>query len=173
MTGMTHPLVLQLRFTRSEFLRGLEGVTSEEARKRFLPMNCIAWNVGHLAWQEQRYWLTRAQDRVLLPQLNEEFRYGAPGSTPGLEEIRKAWHEITEACDPWLDRLTTETLQEAAVIDGDPSAYIFGSLLLRTIYHYWYHTGENQAIRQMLGHTGLPDFVGDIDIEAPYVREQP
>lgn len=34
-----HPLVLQLRFTRREFQRALEGVTDEEARKRFEPMN--------------------------------------------------------------------------------------------------------------------------------------
>jgi hypothetical protein len=46
---MVHPLVQQLRFARSEFLRGLDGVTVEEGRKRFMPMNCIAWNVGHLA----------------------------------------------------------------------------------------------------------------------------
>ena len=25
------------------------------------------------------------------------------------------------------------------------------------IYHYWYHTGENMAIRQALGHTALAD----------------
>jgi len=46
---MAHPLVEQLRFARSELRRGLEGVTDEEARQRILPMNCIAWNVGHLA----------------------------------------------------------------------------------------------------------------------------
>ncbi len=34
-----HPLVLQLRFTRREFQRALEGVTYEEARKCFEPMN--------------------------------------------------------------------------------------------------------------------------------------
>ena len=34
---MPHPLVLQLRFTRSEFKRALEGVTDAEARKRFMP----------------------------------------------------------------------------------------------------------------------------------------
>ena len=169
---MTHPLVNQLRFARNEFRRGLEGVSIEDARQRLLPMNCIAWNVGHLAWQEQRYWLTRAQGIALIPELNTEFAYGAPASTPDLEEIRKAWGKITEACDPWLDAATTETLQEAVVIDGVPSEYIFGSLLQRTIYHYWYHTGENQAIRQMLGHTGLLDFVGDIDTEAPYTPEQ-
>jgi len=31
--------------------------------------------------------------------------------------------------------------------------------------------GEDMAIRQSLGHTGLPEFVGDIDGEAPYRPE--
>src|SRR4051812_20536632 len=44
--AMTHPLVEQLRFARSEFRRGIEGVSDEEARRRFLPMNCLSWNIG-------------------------------------------------------------------------------------------------------------------------------
>jgi hypothetical protein len=48
-----HPLVLQLRFTRREFLRSVIGVSEDDARQRLLPMNCLSWNVGHLAWQEQ------------------------------------------------------------------------------------------------------------------------
>jgi hypothetical protein len=36
-----HPLVLQLRFTRSEFMRGLRGVRDPDAQKRIQPMNCI------------------------------------------------------------------------------------------------------------------------------------
>jgi len=43
--------------------------------------------------------------------------------------------------------------------------------LLRVNYHYWYHIGEIMAIRQLLDHTGLPDFVGDIDNQAPYRPE--
>ena len=39
-------------------------------------------------------------------------------------------------------------------------------------YHYWYHTGEIQAIRQMLGHSNLPEYVGDIETEAPYRPER-
>jgi hypothetical protein len=58
---MPHPLVVQLRFTRKEFQRGLKGVTAEEAVHHFGPMNCISWIVGHMAWQEQMYWLTQAQ----------------------------------------------------------------------------------------------------------------
>ena len=81
---MPHSLVAQLRFTRSEFQRGLAGLASDDARKRLLPMNCISWNVGHLAWQEQRYFLTFAQGKTPLPELNQHFAYGAPATTPTL-----------------------------------------------------------------------------------------
>jgi hypothetical protein len=170
---MPHPLVLQLRFTRSEFQRALVGITDDDARRRLMPMNCISWNVGHLAWQEQRYWLWRGQGQMLLPHVNELFAYGAPASTPALDEMWAAWRAITQAADPWLDALTTEKLQEHVIIDGQLSDLIFGSLLQRVIYHYWYHTGENMATRQMLGHKDLPEFVGNIDDEAPYRSEQP
>src|SRR5256885_17258450 len=72
-----HPLVDQLRFTRSEWLRGLKGVTEEGAVRHFGPMNSIGWIVGHLAWQEQRYLLHRPQGR------SEERRVG--------KECRSRW----------------------------------------------------------------------------------
>ena len=109
---------------------------------------------------------------ILLPQVNDLFAYGAPACTPSLAEAWAAWEAITAAADPWLDTVTSTTLQQPVIIDGQPSAFIFGSLLQRTVYHYWYHTGENMTIRQMLGHTDLPEFVGDIDGEAPYRPEQ-
>ena len=167
---MPHPLVLQLRFTRSEFQRALAGVSDDDARRRFGPMNCIAWNVGHLAWQEQAYWVWAGQDRMLLPDIDTSFVPGAPASTPALSEMWTAWRTITEAADPWLDTLTPQDLAETRRIvwRGEEIEYTVGSDLQRVIYHYWYHTGENMAIRQLLGHTNLPDFVGDIDIEAPY-----
>src|ERR1051326_7708833 len=86
-TPMPHPLIVQLRFTRSEFKRGLEGLTEAEAVRRFLPMNCISWNIGHLAWQEQRYWLTRLQGQTPLPELHELVGNGRPASTPSLVEM--------------------------------------------------------------------------------------
>jgi hypothetical protein len=99
------------------------------------------------------------------------FSYGAPACTPSLASAWEAWHTITQAADPWLDTLTTEQLQRPVDFEGVPIPLQFGSLLQRVLYHYWYHTGENMAIRQMLGHTDLPEFVGDIDIEAPYRPE--
>ena len=171
---MTHPLVLQLRYARNEFQRGLLGVTDEEARRRFLPMNSIGWNVGHLARQEQSYWLKRAQGRVLRPDIQEAFTFGAPASTPTLTKVQTAWAEITTAADPWLDAVTGEMLTTVAITAerrGREVPITFGNMVLRTIYHYWYHNGENQAIRQLVGHSGLPDFVGNIDDEAPYRPE--
>lgn len=165
---MSHPLVEQVRFTRSEFLRGIKGVSEEEACRRFLPMNCISWNVGHLAWQEQRYFLSFAQGKVLFPQIQKDYAYGAPASTPSLQEVLATWKKITRAADPWLDELTSKKLLHFAVRNGKTTDITFGNLLQRLIYHYWYHLGENMAIRQMLGHEKLPQFVGNIDDKAPY-----
>lgn len=169
---MPHPLVDQLRFTRREFQRALKGVTNEEARQRFMPMNCISWIVGHLAAQEQRYWLTFAQGgKMVVPGL-VAFGFGQPASAPRLDEMWQAWHIVTEATDPYLDSLTSETLltylnNTTGTLLGES----VGTLVLRVTYHYWYHTGESQAIRQLLGHTNLPTFVGDLGDEAPYRTE--
>ena len=65
---MPHPLVTQLRFTRSEWVRGLKSVTPDEAGRRFGTINPISWMIGHLAWQEQLYFLERAQDKPRCPR---------------------------------------------------------------------------------------------------------
>src|SRR4030067_1755895 len=101
--AMTHPLVLQLRFTRKEFMRGLEGLGEADAQKSILPMNCISWYGRHLAWQEQRDFLCYPQNQLPFPQINEAFAYGAPASTPTLGEVRAAWAEITEAAERRVD----------------------------------------------------------------------
>lgn len=167
---MTHPLVVQLRFARSEFRRGLEGASAEDGLKYLGPMNSIGWMVGHLAWHEQQCWLVRAQQRGLLPEL-VQYGYGAPASTPPLDAMWKAWHTIIEAVDPYLETLTTEALEGFLMVDGKPHRESTGSMLRRITYHYWYHLGEGMAVRQMLGGSGLPDFVGNIHGEAPYVPE--
>jgi uncharacterized damage-inducible protein DinB len=161
---MSHPLVDQLRFTRSEFVRGLAEVGDPQAQQRIGSMNSISWMVGHLAWQEQRYWLYRAQGKLLKPEIQENLAYGKPASTPPAAEMWSAWREITAAADPWLDGLTAESIQ-APLGEGLSSV---GTFLLRMTYHYWYHLGEGLAVRQMLGQTDLPEYVGDIDSQAPY-----
>ena len=169
---MAHPLIDQFRFTRNEWLRGLAGVSEEDAVHHFGPMNCISWTVGHLAWHEHRYWLELAQGKMLFPELNEVYAYGAPMSTPSFTEMLGIWHKVTKTADPYLDALTSERLfKEELLRNGQSVGQSVGSALRRVTYHYWYHIGEIQAIRQMLGQANLPEYVGDIEIEAPYRPE--
>ncbi len=169
---MPHPLIEQLRFTRREWLGGLQGISEEDGAHHLGRMNCIAWTVGHLAWQEQRYCLHRAQDILLFyPLLNEQFAYGAPMSTPSFKEMLEIWSAVTREADPFLDSLTGERLLQPLLFEGRDVGQSLGSALQRMIYHYWYHTGEIQAIRQVLNHPELPDYVGDIEQLAPFRQE--
>jgi hypothetical protein len=150
---MAHPLVDQLRFARSEWLRCMAGVSEEEAAVHFGPMNCISWLMGHLAWHEQRYWRQYGQNlEPLYPELNDLYAFGAPMSTPSLAAMQQRWASVT-ADMPRFGRSVGQSV---------------GSGMLRMTYHYWFHIGEIQAIRQMLGHTGLGSYVGDIEERAPY-----
>lgn len=159
---MTHYLVRQLQFTRREFLRGLGDVTAEEAVRRFTSMNCISWIIGHLADQENRYWVRYVQDQQIATWLDDLVGYGRPASTPQLDEMWNAWHKITRAADRYLETLTPDQLQSYPEWNGRRIQENTGTLLLRNIHHYWFHLGEGLAIRQMLGHTDLPEFVGDM-----------
>jgi hypothetical protein len=169
---MAHAIVEQLRFTRGEWRRGLTGVTEQEAAEHCGQMNSIGWIVGHLTWQEQRYLLHRPQGIMLLPDIQARFAFGAPMSTPSLAEVLKAWRQVTRAADPFLDSLTTKDLLRDLPLNGRPTGQSRGSAIRRLTYHYWFHIGEIQAIRQMLGHKRLPVYVGNIEGKAPYRAEK-
>jgi len=159
----SHLLVDQLRFARSEFVRCLEGVSEEDAIRRIMPMNCISWMVGHLANQEHRYWVIFAQQKEVAPGLYELVGFGRPASTPPQKEMWAVWHKVTAEADKYLSTLTPAIMQQFLLRDGKPVDESIGTLLMRNIYHYWYHTGEASSVRQMLGHPNLPQFVGDMN----------
>src|SRR5262245_6585225 len=155
--SVPHPLVLQLHFTRREFQRGLKTVTAAEASRRVGRINPIAWMIGHLAWQEQLYWLERAQGTTTVPEV-KRFGYGKPLSVPALGEAWTWWRAVTAAADPYLASLPGPLLTRKW--KRESSSESPGTKLHRTTYHYWFHLGESQAVRQMLGPEKLPDFVG-------------
>jgi len=179
---MAHPLVTQLRFARSEFVRCLEGVSDQDSRKRLLPMNCISWMVGHMAAQEQEYFVFFPRGTVPHPQLNVSHGYGQPAVTPPMADMWQVWNDITESADSFLDTVTedqlvtkleqtTKSVKDALFVYGQVddkmlsrenvrSRENIGTRILRTTYHYFFHTGEAHAIRQLLGHPDLPFFVG-------------
>jgi hypothetical protein len=81
------------------------------------------------------------------------------------------WLEVTRLSRTFLDKLTSADLQEELRRHGKSVGQNLGTAMLRLTYHYWYHIGEVQAIRQMLGHHNLPEFVGEIEQQAPYRSE--
>lgn len=168
---MAHPLVTQIRFCRMEFRRAFDGITDEEAVRRIEPINAMSWMIAHLAWQEQLYWLTRAQGQMLVPELNDLAANGGPPSTPPLAFAWAAWEQVTQAADPYLDGLTSADLTQHMIINGRPHRESTGTMMYRMAYHYYYHIGEAQAVRQLMGHQGVGNFVGPIHDHAPYTPE--
>ena len=169
----THPLVDQVRFTRSEWLRALDGVSDKDAKVHHGQMNSIGWIVGHLAWQEQRYFLIRPQKTMLRKDIQARFTTGGKMSTPELAETLAAWQQITSAADSFLDTLTTARLvRDLPLPKGKRSGQTLGSAIRRLTYHYWFHIGEIMAIRQLLKQKRLPQYVGAIEQQAPYRAER-
>jgi hypothetical protein len=140
-------------FTFSEFERGLEGLTDEEARTRCrkadgTEMNAISWIVRHVSIQWRNvgaYAETPDEDaaRTLLPQVLEP-------DPPSLAEALEAW-EAAKAANRWMlenEYAFLDTVREGA---NSVQEYV-GTYLMRTVLHTWFHAGEVNSIRQLLGH---------------------
>ncbi|MBD3308866.1 DUF664 domain-containing protein [candidate division KSB3 bacterium] len=160
---MAHLLVEQLRFTRREFARCFAGVSADEGCIRVEQMNCLSWILGHLAEQEQRFWVVRAQGKDVVADLQSRVGPGQPASTPPLDEMWDAWHAIMAVADEYLETVTPAVLQTILPGEGgNPSPENVGTKLLKNIYHYWLHIGQAVLIRKLLGHPDLPQFVGEM-----------
>lgn len=159
---MPHPLVDQLRFTRNEMVRCVHGVSLQESYVRLGQMNCISWTIGHLASQENQYFVYWAQGKTILPGLRSIVGYGSRPSAPKLDNMWHVWREATANADVYLDTVTSQSLQDHFQSNGKPLSESIGTMLYRVIYHYWYHIGEMHAIRQILGHRNIPQFIGNM-----------
>lgn len=167
---MAHPRIDQLRFARAEWQRGLAGLSETDAIIRLEPMNSISWMVGHMAWHERECWFRRARGLQVEPIL-DAFATGEPTTVPSLATMCAAWDRVIAGADPFLDALTTADLEQRPAHDPRANPPVVGSQLQYVTYHYWSHIGEVSAVRQILGHQGLAEYVGDLPPEAEYRRE--
>ena len=158
---MTHNLVYQIQFARLEFKRVMSAVPPEDAVRRLIPSNSLSWIVGHLANQEQFMWVAgpHPENQLLYPDLNEIVGYGRPATTPAWDEMWAVWEQITAAADQFLEPITAHDLEQFFIWNGKPVRENIGTMLLRNIYHYWFHIGEAHGLRQQMGHVDLPQFV--------------
>jgi len=139
---------------RKELERGLHGLTDEDARKRIEPMNCISWIIGHIANQQHTFFVDWPQSKKADPRF-QGFGFGSSASQPPLEEVLALWILSCDEADAWLHAATDESLQTPF---PSPHGENGGTLLIRHIFHTWFHLGEIISIRQILGHQP-PQFV--------------
>lgn len=148
-------------FAVSEFQRGLEGLTEEEALRRFpkedgSEMNSISWTVQHLAahWGAIEAIFNEAE--IAEDELRRSFGRTADPQPPPLKDALNRFRETTGGISDWVvpdDDLMTRKVEPFGL--GEDA----GQSLIRVIFHTWFHAGEVNAIRQLLGHPEII-FVG-------------
>ena len=122
-------------------------------------MNAISWIVGHVntPWLFGYALMTKkpmpALDRVY-------FGADADPTPPSLADVRDTLAEATALTHAWLANIDDALLSSKRDF-GQASDENLGTQLMRAVLHTWFHTGEINAIRQMLGHAEIP-FVGEM-----------
>ncbi len=153
------------QFALSEFERGLAGLTDEEARVRQIKadgsqMNAISWIVAHVAWQ----WLEvrgRATGEGRPPEL-ASFRFGSDDPTPPPLGSALEFFQIAKRGIASIEDGDDELMAKVGAPGSTrTAAESVGTYFMRTVLHTRFHTGEVNAIRQMLGHPEIR-FVGQM-----------
>lgn len=152
------------RFTFSEFERGFAGLTEEEARKRIeksdgSQMNAATWTVKHISVP----WLfahTLGTGAPMPSGMRDYFGAGADPTPPSVDDAFALFEQAKSSTEGWLPGATDELLSTKREGGPMPNENI-GTLYLRAVLHSWFHIGEINATRQLLGHPAIP-FVGQL-----------
>ena len=156
-TRGAHHLVRYLQHARREFRRAVDGMTVPDLERRVGGINSVAWMVGHLAWQEQAYWLTSRGEPALADL--DAFGRVHPDTPPAFDPLFAVWARVTAATDGWLVGLVDDDmrshLQGRRLFEQEN----IGTLLTRTSSHYYLHIGQITAVRRLLDDR-VPSFVG-------------
>jgi hypothetical protein len=152
-----HHLVRYLQHARREFRRAVDGMSVADSERRVGGINSVAWMVGHLAWQEQAYWLTSRGEAALADL--DAFGGGRPEAPPQFDPLFDVWARVTSAADGWLTSLDDADLRSHLVGRRLFERENIGTLLTRTSSHYYLHIGQITAVRRLLGER-VPAFVG-------------
>ena len=152
--------------TVREFHRGIEGLTPAEVLVRHekadgTTMNAIAWIVAHVAahWANARALAVGEEPSAPRPPADGT----PPDYAQALELLRTATDNLA-----WVSAASDERMSTRYSRLGDESV---GTFLMRAVLHTWFHTGEINAIRQLLGHPEIR-FVGAFDGALDWVPER-
>jgi hypothetical protein len=140
----------------AEFRRGLEGLTEVEGIVRppkadGTRMNAISWTVQHIG---AHWWNV---GHAVSSQPLESKAPPRDGTPPAYDAALAVLHEATSDLT-WLRDAGDEALMRRPDFLRGESV---GMFLARAIFHTWFHTGEINAVRQLLGHAPM-SFVGEL-----------
>ena len=150
-------------FSFSEFERGVEGISDEDARVRMkkadgTEMNAISWTISHIAG----HWLGVAAYARSEDVPSHLGRFGGREADPTPPALGDATDLLAEAKASleWISEADEDLFAEAR--DGLRYSRTHGNVgtaLSKVVMHTWNHIGEISAVRQMLGHPTI-EFVG-------------
>ena len=144
-----HTLVEVQHLTRKELLRGLVGLSDEDACRSAGRINPNGWIVGHLSWLEHAIFVAGPRCSEVEPEYRV-FAMDSPPSIPRLGEVIVLWHAACEVADVWLNAATEKNMLELFTVPIiEPLLENAGTLLARNIFHDWCHIDEISAIRQI------------------------
>jgi hypothetical protein len=151
--------------TVREFTRGLEGLTPSEVLVRHekadgTTMNAIAWIVAHVAahWANARALAVGDEPNAPRPP--------ADGTPPDYAQAVDLLRVATDDLG-WVSAASDERMSQRY---PRPDSESVGTFLMRAVLHTWFHTGEINAIRQLLGHPEIR-FVGAFDGALGWIPE--
>jgi len=152
------------RVAVTEFRRGLEGLSAEESSIRVskadgTTMNAIAWSVQHIArhWWNAKQAATGATAASVPPASSD--------GTPPAWQDALAHFDVATSDLAWIDVTNDEQFLAIPAFSQREST---GTFLGRAIFHTWFHIGEINAVRQMLGHDEIM-FVGPAGAELTWI----
>ena len=144
-----------------DFDRVLDGLSAEDAGLQPSGQSSAAWALGHVTEHLDRWVNHTLQGHDRHPFLGvDRFRMGSEGAAGEWDAIRDATQEVRDAARPYLEKITSDRLDERHEFAGAVSKAL-GPLTLRYALirigaHHCFHIGVIACQRDLRG-----DSVGD------------
>jgi uncharacterized damage-inducible protein DinB len=133
--------------------KATEGIPAEQwLLKPGDTSNHLLWIMGHLVWSRGNILRTLGSSWELswAKQFSRGATCGDPSEYPPMEEIRKAWVDVSDQLATCLATVPAELLEkphDKPTYDGK-----VGGFVAFLAFHETYHVGQVAYLRKWLGH---------------------
>ena len=145
---MQHLLLAQLQATHERVLRCVRDLSDEEVcRSPTGNLTPIMWQVGHLAFTDERCALRVDRPTTLPASYEALFKGGTSGQAtyPPLSEVTAAFTTAQRTLEDIV-----KTVDFSRPVDARAYSTV-GEMLVFACYHRGYHVGKMATLRALLG----------------------